>query len=113
MSQMFAKANKEGYGDEFITSMNSIDWDNIDAEGLSEQLKAAGINTTYTIGQLESMIKVMSSGKKTITDASATYKNLHSVIDNLKDGGIITKEQFDALGSGMDKYFRQMADGTY
>lgn len=113
ISSMYSEAVANGFGDEFVNALSEIDWTNVTPESLNESLHEAGVNMTFADEQLQKLIATMYQVGESSVDASEKYKTLHEVVDGLKTGDTIDAEAFKNLGTGMDEYFVQMADGTY
>lgn len=97
---------------ELAQEMENIDWSTATPTELSEQLKEAGITTTYTTEQLSDLIITMRQATNDgIKDFEKQIKSLSDVF-SLTTGSNISEEQFAGLSEGLQSYFTLMADGT-
>lgn len=99
----------------FATTLQGLDWNNMDAATLSKTLKQAGIATDFTTEQLNQMIDTMSDSRvvKDFDSLAEGFASLHEVADGLEFGDSISAEDFAVLGDEFESYFTRMADGTY
>lgn len=128
MNQAFAISGEEGLKtftgvieniptdnlDEFANTIGQIDWQNTSIRDLKDQLEAAGISTVGLDEKLQNLVDVMQiDGVESIDKLTEAYKNAADIIKDLKDGDIISADDYAALDEDSQKYFQLMMDGTY
>lgn len=101
----------------FSTVVSSIeDWSDISINDLRESLDEAEVSTNMTDAALQKFIDSMNKATAATKDwdsLSSSYKDVHDIIDDLQNGGKISKENYEKLGSAAEGYFQRMLDGTY
>ena len=113
VSDMFKKAQAEGFGDELVDVLKNVDWAAASPKSLTQALQDAGIEMEFSTEALQALIDTMDNSELTFDAATKKYKTLNDIIKDINTGDTISAEEFKALGDGYDDYFMRMADGTY
>lgn len=108
-------------GEEAGNVMNvlaDLDLSTTDVDQINTLLESLGINFKITEDQLTNFKNVLvETGKITAEEAQKTYKEISSILSNLKkEGDTIEQEAYDKLlklNPALSSYFTMMADGTY
>lgn len=95
-----------------------LDLSTTDVDQINTLLESLGINFEITENQLTNLKNVLvETGKITAEEAQKTYKEISSILSNLKqEGDTIEQEAYDKLlklNPALSSYFTMMADGTY
>ena len=104
--------------DEVMTALSEMDITSMSAEEVNEALKRLNIDFELTENQVYVLGKILSdTSKVTAEQAQETYKEVSSILSNLKqEGDTIEQEAYDKLlklNPALSSYFTMMADGTY
>jgi predicted methyltransferase len=104
--------------DEVMTALSEMDITSMSAEEVNEALKRLNIDFELTENQVYVLGKILSdTSKVTVEEAQKTYKEISSILFNLKqEGDTIEQEAYDKLlklNPALSSYFTMMADGTY
>lgn len=99
----------------FTNVLAKMDWSIDEPEDFIKALDEVGIKTGLTEQELLDFAEVMSrAGNDQTFDAIAKkYAEVTKVMKDLKEGDVISQEDFNKLGKGADQYFTKMLDGTY
>lgn len=95
-----------------------LDLSTTDVDQVNTLLESLGINFEITENQLTNFKNVLvKTGKTTAEEAQKTYKEISSILSNLKqEGDTIEEEAYKKLlklNPALSSYFTMMADGTY
>lgn len=100
-----------------IEALDSVDWASVNYKNIAGEvstlLASNNINLdSYNENKLVELLKLSTGKSLGKEDLQNLYQNNQSLIDKIKKGNDLTKEEFNSLSKDVQKFFTENADGT-
>lgn len=102
----------------FAQTLSSIDWKTESIADFKNALASAGVDAEALGINVQEIFDLMSKNGDALSSLQEQYKNLQSILADLKTGDTINDKDYQALSDqigaeAMDGFFSTMADGTH